>query len=368
LKIKSLEAYPLSIMVDSDLAIVSAQGEHRISPFVIVVVQTDEGHRGYGEANVVPVWSGESQASAVDAIRNIIAPLLIGRNPMEVGHLHDLMDRALVDNNFTKAAVEIAMLDVVGKILNVPVNILLGGPRRPPAIPLRFSIGAFSPSRVVEVAKRATGLGIRAVKVKVGLKVDEDVARVEALRNALGNDFPIGVDANAGWTESEATLALPDLERLGVNVLEEPLRRGDFAGCARLRQRTRIPIMLDESIFTVQDALEAVRWNACDLISIYPGKNGGMWRSLQIAQMAAAAGIECTIGSNTEWEIGSAAMLHVAVAIPNLSQTVCHDIIGPLYHSRGVGTKLRIENGCALVYEGPGLGVEVDRQAIGAAP
>jgi len=367
LRIESLEAFPLSIMVDSDLAIVSAQGEHRISHFVIVVVHTDQEHCGYGEANVVPLWSGESQPGALEAIRNIIAPVLVGRNPMDVCHIHDLMNRALVGNNFSKAAVEIALLDVVGKILNVPLNILLGGPRRKAAIPLRFSIGAFSPSHVIAVAEKAVGLGIRAVKVKVGLNVSEDIARVEALRKALGNDFPIGVDANAGWTESEATIAIRHLERFGVSVIEEPLRRGDFAACARLRQRTHIPIMLDESVFTAADALEAIRCNSCDLISIYPGKNGGVWPSLQIAQIAAAAGIECTIGSNTEWEIGSAAMLHLAVVVPNLSQTVFHDIIGPLYHTRNVGTKLRVENGCALVYEGPGLGVEVDHQVIGAS-
>jgi muconate cycloisomerase len=368
LKIESVQAYPLSITVDSALAIVSAQGAHRISQFVIVVVQTDQGHNGFGEANVVPIWSGESQAGALDAIQNIIAPLIIGCNPVHVGHIHDLMDRALVGNNFTKAGVEIAVLDAAGKILNVPVSDLLGGPRRPPAIPLKFSIGAFSPERVVAVAEKAVALGLRAVKVKVGINVSEDIARVEALRKALGDEFPISVDANAGWTESEATLAAPQLERLGVNAIEEPLRRGDFAACARLRQRTRIPIMLDESVFTPDDALEAIRHNACDIISIYPGKNGGVWRSLQIAHLAAAAGLECTIGSNTEWEIGSAAMLHLAVAIPNLSQTICHDIIGPLYHSQAVGTKLRIEKGCALVYEGPGLGVEVDREAIGVVP
>lgn len=366
MRIASLEAHQLSISVDPELAIVSTRGEHRVSHFVIVVVRTDQGLCGYGEANVDPIWSGESQAGALETITNILGPLLIGRNPMQVSLAHDLMERALVGNPFTKAAVEIALLDVVGKILNVPVNILLGGPRRKMEIPIRFSIGAFSPARAVAVAEKAVALGFRALKVKVGLNVSEALARVEALRTAFGKDFPLGVDANAGWTESEATIAIPRLERLGVNVIEEPLRRGDFAACARLRCRTSIPIMLDESVFTVEDALEAIRYNSCDILSIYPGKNGGIWRSLQIAHVAAAAGIECTIGSNAEWEIGSAAMLHLAVVVPSLSQTIFHDIIGPFYYTRRVGTKMRVENGCALVYEGPGLGVEVNPQIIGA--
>ncbi|PYU76550.1 MAG: mandelate racemase/muconate lactonizing protein, partial [Acidobacteria bacterium] len=94
----------------------------------------------------------------------------------------------------------------------------------------------------------------------------------------------------------------PYLERLNVNAIEQPLRRGDFQGCLRLRRRTSIPIMLDESVFTRQDAMEAIRANACDLISIYPGKNGGILRSLEIAEMAATAGLQCTIGSNLEMD------------------------------------------------------------------
>jgi L-alanine-DL-glutamate epimerase-like enolase superfamily enzyme len=125
-----------------------------------------------------------------------------------------------------------------------------------------------------------------------------------------------------------------------------------------LRNQTSIPIMLDESIFTRQDALEAIRTDACDLISIYPGKNGGILRSLEIAQMAAAAGVQCTIGSNLEMDLGTAAMLHLAVATPDLAISVDHDIIGPLYYEQhSTGTPIRFQNGCAILPEGPGLGV-----------
>jgi len=197
-----------------------------------------------------------------------------------------------------------ALLDAAARSLGVPVYQVLGGSRRAGRIPLKFSIGGFPPAEAARVAQHAIGLGLRAAKVKVGLGVESDIERVKAVRDAVGEGFPLGVDANGGWTESEAARAIPRLERLGVNVLEQPLRRGDFAGCARLRLRTAIPLMLDESVFTAQDALEAIRADACDLISVYPGKNGGMLRSLQIAQMAAAAGLECVIGSNLEWNLG----------------------------------------------------------------
>lgn len=364
MKITGVETYPVSIPVNPELAIVGAIGEHRISDYVVVAVLTDEGVSGFGEANGTPQWSGESQAGTMAAIKDRLAPVVLGRNPLDVSSLADAMDRALIGNPFAKAAIEIALHDLAGKALKVPVHTLLGGIRRPPDVPLRFSIGAFPPSRAGHVAEKAVAMGLRAVKVKVGLDVSQDLERVASVRSALGDKFRVGVDANAGWTEREAVAAIPALERLEVNVIEQPLRRGDFRGCSRLRQRTSIPIMLDESVFTPEDALEAIRQDACDLISVYPGKNGGIRRSLEIAQIAAAAGLECTIGSNLEWEVGSAAMLHLAVAVPGLSNTIAHDIIGPLYYPRHLGTELSIVNGCAQVPTGVGLGVDPDHSAL----
>jgi L-alanine-DL-glutamate epimerase-like enolase superfamily enzyme len=364
MKITGVETYPVSMRVNPELAIVGAIGEHRVSDYVIAVIRTDEGACGLGEANGSPQWSGESQAGMLAAINNRLAPVLLGRDPLEASALLDEIDRVLVGNPFSKAAIEMALLDLAGKGLKVPVHTLLGGIRRPPEIPLRFSVGAFPPSDAARIAEKAAAMGLRAVKVKVGLEVAQDLERVRAVRAALGEKFVIGVDANAGWAEREAVAAIPGLDRLGVNVIEQPLRRGDFRGCARLRRRTRIPIMLDESVFTREDALEAIRLDACDLISVYPGKNGGIRRSLEIAQMVAAAGLECTIGSNLEWEIGSAAMLHLAVAIPNLSRAVFHDVIGPLYYTRRIGTELSVTNGCARLPSGIGLGVDLDHSVL----
>lgn len=305
------------------------------------------------------MWSGETQAGALAAIREVLAPVLLGKDAARVNALAAEMDRALIGNPFAKAALEMALLDASAKILNVPALHLLGGALREARIPLKFSIGGFAPPDATRVARHAMSIGLRAVKVKVGLGVENDIARVQAVRDAVGAGFPVGVDANGGWTENEAARAIPHLERLGVNVIEQPLRRGDFAGCARLRRRTAIPVMLDESVFTARDALEAIRADACDLVSIYPGKNGGLWRSLEIARLAASAGLECIIGSNLEWNLGSAAMLHVAAAVPNLSATVGHDIIGPLYHVRQCGSPaIRFEDGCAVLPDGCGLGVD----------
>jgi len=360
MKITAVNATPTSLVVNPKLAIVSAAGTHPESHYLAITIHTDEGLVGHGEATVAPAWSGENQSTALVLIQQMLSTALIGADPMLTNVLADRMDRMLIGNPFTKAALEMALLDLKGKILGLPVHMLLGGARRSTKVPLKFSIGAFSPKEAARIARHAAGLGLRAAKVKVGLVVEEDIARVQAVRSEMGEDFRLAVDANSGWTEADAVRALPALERLGVNALEQPLRRGDFRGCRRLRQRTHIPLMLDESVFTRQDAMEAIREDACDFISIYPGKNGGILRSMEIAQMAAAAGIECTIGSNLEMDLGTAAMLHLAVAMPNLASTVDHDIIGPLYYLEHLTrTPIRYEDGCAVLPEGNGLGVEV---------
>jgi L-alanine-DL-glutamate epimerase-like enolase superfamily enzyme len=358
MKITKVEVRKLSKIVNPKLAIVSAAGTHPESHYLAVCVHTDDGVSGNGEATVAPAWSGENQATAAALIEGLLSRLFVGQDPMSINYLLDQMDRCLIGNPFTKAALEMALLDLRGRVLGQPVAMLFGGARREGRILLKFSIGAFSPKEAARVARHAASIGLKAVKVKVGLSVEEDIARVQAVRSELGSGFRVAVDANSGWTEADAMRALPVLEKLEVNALEQPLRRGDFRGCSRLRRRSSIPLMLDESVFTRQEAMEAVRADACDLISIYPGKNGGITRSMEIAQIAAAAGIECTIGSNLEMDVGTAAMLHLAVAIPNLATTVDHDIIGPLYYpSPSAERPIAYRDGCALLPEGPGLGV-----------
>ncbi len=356
MKISSVRAHPVSSRVRPEFAIVSAAGSQPVSDFVIVRITTTDELTGFGEASVVPVWSGESQQSAMHAITEILRPVLMGRDPLQVAALTDAMDRVLIGNPFTKAGVEMALLDLAGQILGVPACVVAGGARRSREVPLKFSIGAFPPKEAASVARMACEHGFRAVKVKVGMNVATDLARVQAVRAELGEDFPIAVDANAGWTVNDAVRAIRPLEDLGVMLLEQPIARGDFRGCADLRQRTSMPLMLDESVFTARDALEAIRQNACDVISIYPGKNGGILRSLAIAQLAAAAGLRCVIGSNLEMELGTAAMLTLAVTAPALATTIGHDIIGPIYYSKQP-QQIKFKDGCAVLPDGNGLGV-----------
>lgn len=359
--------YHNEIALKSDLVMVNTLGTHPISQYLIAAVTADNGRCGYGEACGSPTWSGEYYSATLEIIRNVLAPCILQRDPMDLPAIAKDMDLAIQHNPFAKAALEMAILDLLGQELNVPVYALMGGRSRSGSVRLKFSIGAYQAAEAAKVAQKFVMDGFQAVKVKVGRNTAEDVKRVESVRSAVGESIQISVDANGGWSESEVLSVLPALERLGVNAVEEPLRRGDLRASARIRKRTSIPIILDESVFTAQHAIEAVRLEACDLISIYPGKNGGIRRSMEIAHIASAAGIDCVIGSNLEGSVGSAAMLQLAASISNLSVGVAQEIIGPLYHTNVLDSQMPvIKNGAAVIPASPGLGVNVNPEALQA--
>jgi muconate cycloisomerase len=151
------------------------------------------------------------------------------------------------------------------------------------------------------------------------------------------------------------------LERLELALFEQPTRRGDHQAMAAVRRRSGIPIMADESVFTPQDALEVIRCRAADVLSLYPGKHGGIRMTHQIAKLAEAAGIPCTIGSNLEREVATAAMAHVTVCTANLQcERFPGDLIGPLYYQQALTREpLPYQGDRLAVPEGPGLGVEI---------
>jgi muconate cycloisomerase len=206
--------------------------------------------------------------------------------------------------------------------------------------------------------------GWRAIKVKVGRHEHPrvDVERLHAVRDAIGPDVFLSVDANGGYTVDQAVWAASRLEKLDVALFEQPTRRGDHRAMAEVRRRSGVPIMADESVFTLRDALEVIRAGAADVLSLYPGKHGGMRPMQAIARLAESAGIPCTIGSNLEREVATAAMAHVTLATPNVQcERFPGDLIGPVYFEQPLSRQpLRYEADRLFVPEGPGLGVTVD--------
>jgi muconate cycloisomerase len=365
MKITAIDCIPLSVPLRPELAIRASGGTHSKSPFLLTKIHTDAGFIGLGEVSCTPRWSGEDQVTAAHFIRTLFAPALIGQDPCDIGRLTLLMRHTLAGHPFTKAALEMALWDILGKSVNLPIYRLLGGPVRS-FVPLKWSISGVEPARAAEIARWALDQGFTTMKVKVGIDPEQDIARVRAVREAVGPAIHLGVDANGGWTPSQAVSMIRRLEAFDIYFAEQPVPPGDVEWLADVRRQVSTPLLADESVYTPQDALSIVKAHAAGALSIYVGKSAGIGPACKIASIAEAAMLGCTIGSNLELGVGSAAMIHLAMAMPGITaeQFPC-DIIGPFFYTDDILLEpLPLARGKALPLDRPGLGVELDEQKI----
>ena len=366
MKITRIETIPVLVPIKSQFAIRFSQGQHSASPFLIVKVHTDDGIVGLGEVSCTPLWSGEDHFTAKHFIDGTLGPALIGRDPRDVAANFDLVNLLLAGNIFTKSALEMACWDILGKAANLPLYRLLGGLVRDKVL-LKFSISGAEPEKSAELALWAKDEGFRTVKVKVGINPESDVARVKAVRKAVGNDIRIGVDANGGWSVRDAIPAIRKLEtECGIYFAEQPVSALDPADMAAVRKAVNAPVIADESVFTLQDAMTVARSGAADVLSVYVGKSGGIGGARKMASVAEAAGLACTVGSNLELGIASAAMIHLAVSTPGIgAEDFPCDIIGPYYYESDILTeRLPLADGTASPLDLPGLGITIDEEML----
>src|SRR5579884_253317 len=329
MKIARIETIPVRIPINPRRAIRGGRGAHTVSPFLLVKIHTDEGITGLGEVSCTPGWSGEDQVTAAHIIETCLAPVLIGQNPTEIERLTAALGRAVANNPFTKSAIEMALWDIQGKALGVPVYRLLGGPVRE-YVTTKFSVSGLEPERAAEIAAWAVDQGFRAMKVKVGIEPEADVARVRAVRQAIGPHIRLGVDANGGWSPRVAIQTIRRLMEFGIYFAEQPVPALDVSWLADVRDHVEVPVMADESVYTLQDAMAVVRAGAADVLSVYVGKGGGIGPARKVAAVAEAAGLTCTVGSNLEMGIASAAMIHLAMATPGIgAEEFPCDILSP---------------------------------------
>lgn len=365
MRITRIETIPVQVPINQERAVRGGRGAHTVSPFVLVRVHTDAGLVGLGEVSCTPIWSGEDQVTACHMIRSYLEPPLLGADPTEVERLSGLMGRALAGNVFTKAGVEMALWDLVGKAAGLPLYRIFGGAVRE-FVPTKFSVSGVEPERAAAIASWAVAQGFRAMKVKVGIDPEGDVARVRAVRHAVGPDVKLGVDANGGWAPRVAIQTIRRLCEFDIYFAEQPVPPLDVAWLADVRRQVPVPIMADESLYTLQDAMALIRAGAADVLSIYVGKGGGIGAGRKVAALAEAAGLTCTVGSNLELGVASAAMIHLAMASPGIgAEEFPCDILGPFFYEGDVlAEPLPIRAGSARPLERPGLGVELDEALV----
>jgi L-alanine-DL-glutamate epimerase-like enolase superfamily enzyme len=331
------------------------------SRYPLVLVKAG-GLTGVGEASTEQWWTGEDAASVRHVVQQYLAPELVGRS-LGTREALDRMQATIVGHPYAKAAVEIALWDLLGKATGQPLRVLLGGNADPDVkIPIKYVIGIGDEDHIAAEIEFGREQGFRRFKTKVGADLDDDLARVAAIAKRLTSGETIGVDANAGWSAVDAIRALKPLQELGVQFLEQPVPPSQPAAMAALTARSSIPIVAHETIFTVDDGLRAATDGLAHIWALTPSTHGGIWPTVDLLAIARTAGIPCLLGSNIELDVSTAMMAQIAAAFPEIRNCpVASDIIGPLYHEDTIVVNPpQIADGFAEVPDGPGLGVELD--------
>jgi muconate cycloisomerase len=332
------------------------------SHFALVVVRAG-GLVGVGEASTERWWTGEDAASVRHAVEEFLAPVLVGSAP-GIREALRRMHASVVGHAYARAAVEIALWDLLGKASGQPVRVLLGGDADPESapIPIKYVIGIGEHAHMQAEVEYARELGFRHFKTKVGARLEDDLARLAAVKEVLLPGETIGVDANGGWSAVIARQALAPLQELGVLFFEQPVPAAQEDAMVALTARSPIPIVAHESIFSVADGLRAASRPVADIWALTPSTHGGIWPTVELLSIARTAGIPCLLGSNIELGVSTAMMAQIGAAFEEIRTCpVASDVIGPLYHEDDIVVpQPQIEDGFIRVSAGPGLGVELD--------
>jgi o-succinylbenzoate synthase len=327
---------------------------------VVVMIDTDTGHVGWGEAPPTAAITGETHETIVAAIRDRIAPRLEGVEVADLPHVADLVAQSVERNGSAKAAVEIALYDLHAQLHGTPLHRWLGG--GVPRLTTDITISVDSVDKMVADALDAVQRGFGALKVKVGKDIDTDIERVRAVHEAVHGRATLRLDANQGWTPRDAVRALAALEAAGVelDLVEQPVAASDIDGLEYVTRHVSTPVLADESVFDLAQAAEVIRRRAADIVNIKLMKTGGITGALAIADLCAAHGVECMMGCMLETSISVAAAAHVAVARSSVITRV--DLDGPqLGRFDPVVGGATFEGPDIVLSESPGLGIRAVR-------
>ncbi|MEH7346290.1 dipeptide epimerase [Bacillus sp. JJ1532] len=329
-------------------------------PSVIVKIETDEGIVGYGEGVADEHVTGESLEGVYTIIKNTLAPVLIGQNPMEIEKIHDIMNKSIYGAPTAKAAIDIACFDIMGKKIQQPVYQLIGG-RYHDEFPITHVLSIAEPEHMASEATSMLEQGYRSFKMKVGTDVRKDVERIQAVREKVGDDIAIRVDVNQGWRNSANTLvALNQLRDCHLDWVEQPVVADDIDGMVEINAKTTVPLMIDEGLKGQREMLEIIQKRAAHKVNIKLMKCGGIYPAVKLAHQAELAGIECQIGSMVESSVGSAAGFHVAFSKKVITSV---ELTGPLKFSKDIGN-LHYDVPFIRLTEKPGLGVDINEEVL----
>ncbi|MGQ7791343.1 mandelate racemase/muconate lactonizing enzyme family protein [Faunimonas sp. B44] len=351
-----------------------------IGQYLLVKMTASDGTTGWGEAPALKDWGGEfgryfgeSTAIVDTVIRRYLAPAVTGLPTGNPALLHQRMDAAIKGYPYAKAAMDFAYYDITGKILGVPVHVLLGGCLRE-VVPVTHSIGLIDVAEAVQEVKRVVADGIRTIKIKIGVDPDRDVEIVAAIRQAVGDAIQLCVDANEGYrTPGEAIQTIRRMEGCRLAYVEQPVM--GIERIARVAEAIDAPVMADESAWNAHDVIQIIAQKAAQIVSIYTTKPGGLYRAMQVSAVCEAAGIVCNVNGSVETGVGNLANVHLAAAAPaaRLSNVIPVSMpaerqngrIGGIYYTDDLlAEPMVFEDGGIRVPTAPGMGIEIDERKL----
>lgn len=333
---------------------------------LIVRITSDDGIVGVGETVPLVAEFGEPVGGIKEIIEQYFTPVLIGVDVYDIEEIYRRLNAAVKFHWFAKSAIDFAVYDLMGKTKNIPVYNFLGGLNNDKIL-LNWVIGIQEPENAAKEAQYYLEKGYKSFKLKAR-EADRAIKTLKEVRTALKNKVKIRVDANQSWSVSEAIKTINKMEKYEPELIEQPVLYWDLEGMAQVKRLTNIPIMVDEGVQTINDAMRVVRLGAADIINLKIAKSAGIFYSRKIADIVEAAGLECVIGSMLEGWIGTAASAHLAVSCKSVKKAC--DLIGPILHS----DRIVLEDNLGFKYEDGylkllpsaknGLGVEIDQSKL----
>lgn len=375
MKITKIECIPVSLPFAKP--IVMSGGAVTCAHAVLLKLHTDAGITGIAESGDTSLWyMGESQESIFQNVAMVYGPqILLGEDPFKIETIIAKMDKAVYRNYHSKALVDYALHDLMGKALGVPLYQLLGG-RANEKISLAYVMSSGTPEQVSAQARKLVAAGYRGLKLKVGHNiVEEDVEMVAEVRAAVGNKVKIMTDANGGWDYLPALQFLQKVEKYDVFLAEQPIPRWDIDGLARLRRKTSVPIFADEAAAELNDLIKLAQRDAIDGFFLKVPKAGGIHKSKKWVAIAESMGLNVMTGCMINSGLGAAVEAHFLASTEWMGR-IEQESIGPLnlhdlIDSTGgtpaddLGLSMpRYENGYLYPPEGNGLGIELNEAAV----
>lgn len=357
--ISQVEIYKLRIPLIEPF-ITALAWEDRVEN-IIVVIRTSNGLSGFGECSPYMPVNGESIDTCF-IVGQYFAKLMKEKDPLKIEDRLADMDNLIYGNSSIKSAFDIALHDIIGQHKGVPLYKLYGGKNNKELV-TDYTVSLDSAEKMAADAAKIKAAGYPAIKVKLGQSRKKDVERIKQIRNAVGFDIPLRIDANQGWGVKEAIETLDALDAYNIELCEEPIARWNFMRLRKVKKNSPIPIMADESCGDAHDAERLINLKACDMINIKVGKAGGLFNAFEIVKLADKADMQMQVGAFLESRLGMTASAHLALCSDNI--THC-DFDTPLMFAEDVvtGGLTYHEKGLMKVPDTPGLGARIEQSYL----